>query len=64
MSYENKYHELDKRVSKNIMKEFEGKTISHECPSCWGEGFFTINDDKNTEKCNRCSGTGVVKYQY
>ncbi len=38
MSYQNKYHDLDKSISKRIMKEFKGKIIESVCPDCKGIG--------------------------
>lgn len=54
----NKYEELDKEVSKKIMKEFEGKVIEHMCADCHGEGFTERG------KCKNCKGTGSVFIEY
>lgn len=29
-----KYFELDKKVTKQIMQEFHGVVVEHECPTC------------------------------
>ena len=59
MSEENKYAELDKAISKKIMKEFKGKIIDHECPSCGGIGILRTGED-----CENCNGKGSFSIEY
>ncbi len=53
-----KYIEIDKSITKQIMKEFKGKVIDHVCDSCLGKRLI------NGIKCYNCSGEGSYKIQY
>ena len=57
-----KYEELDKAMSKKIMKELEGQVIEHACPDCDGEG--AIYNLGKAKKCKNCNGTGGIKIKY
>lgn len=48
----NKYEDLDKQVSKEIMSEFKGKHIEHVCQECNGSG------------CENCDGNGSYTIEY
>jgi hypothetical protein len=50
----NRFEELDKHVSREIMKEFEGQIITSECPFCRGKG----------EDCEECDGSGELDIEY
>jgi len=47
-----KYHEIDKAMSKKIMSDFHGKTTEVVCPDCKGK------------KCKECNHTGAVMYEW
>ena len=59
MPTQNKYEELDKQVSKQIMKEFKGKCIEHVCDECEGKGSIPFGGD-----CKNCKGTGTITIEY
>lgn len=46
------FKELDKAMSKKIMQEFEGQTITSKCPDCKGIG------------CEYCDYDGKIEMQY
>jgi hypothetical protein len=54
-----KYTDLDKSISKEILKEFKGKVIPEVCMCCKGEKKNSTGD-----KCNYCGGLGFVNRQY
>lgn len=54
-----KYEEVDKQMTKIIMKEFEGQTIEHVCPECGGTGIY-----RNGEDCQNCNKTGAITIQH
>lgn len=56
---QNKYAELDKHMTKVIMKEFEGQIIEHVCPSCCGTGILRTGED-----CENCNKTGSILIEY
>jgi hypothetical protein len=47
-----KYHETDKEITKEIMKEVEGEEIECQCPYCRGSG------------CDECDETGSIWYEF
>lgn len=55
----NKYFDVDKVISNQIMKEFKGKIIDSICSSCDGKGSF-----KHGSECENCNGIGHYKIQY
>ena len=40
----NKYHELDKQISREIMGEFKGKIVTHKCLHCNGSGKLEVGN--------------------
>lgn len=54
---ENKYHEIDKAISKEIMKEFKGVVIQHECPTCHGKPV-------EGHVCDDCKDDGYYEIEY
>jgi DnaJ-class molecular chaperone len=56
---EEKYYELDKSVSKEIMSQLKGKIIPVTCWGCGGKGKFSCG-----EKCDNCKGDGYYEVQY
>ena len=53
----NKYEEIDKQLSKEIMKEFKDKFVPSICPYC-------KNEEIKVKSCNECTGTGQINYEY
>jgi hypothetical protein len=54
MKQNEKYEDLDKQMSKEIMQEFHGKTVECLCPHCNG----------NTDDCEDCQGEGSIVYEF
>lgn len=52
---EKDYSEVDKAMSKEILKEFKGEIVECDCPTCKG---------KNSSDCQDCQGQGFVAYEY
>lgn len=52
-----KYEDLDKQISKEIMQEVKGKIIEHTCPHCKAEPEFI-------KECQDCNGEGKYSIQY
>lgn len=52
MTYKNKYHELDKGMSNEVMSEFKGKVIDSVCSTCKGSG------------CEHCNQEGHYLVEY
>lgn len=62
---ENKYHELDKSISKQIMKEFKGKSTEVVCPDCHGRKYWEFGNPRTGQlnsviMCDGCNGTGKI----
>jgi DnaJ-class molecular chaperone len=55
---QDKFYELDKRVSKEIMKEFKGVQIDSVCYKCNGE------KEVRGVKCENCNGEGHYVIEY
>lgn len=58
---DNKYYELDKEMSKEVMAQLAGKVVDHICPDCNGEGEHQLTVPI---KCENCNGTGIITIQY
>lgn len=54
----NKYEELDKAMTKEIMPEFKGQVIDSVCAVCKGDGVIS------GKKCDNCEGKGHYKIEY
>lgn len=57
MENNDKYHELDKQITAEIMKEFKGVVVVHECPTCKGKpvkGYV----------CPDCENKGYYSIEY
>jgi len=52
-----KFEELDKQITKQIMKEFEGVVVEHECPTCHAK--FVRG-----HVCDDCKNEGFIKIKY
>jgi len=54
------YKETDKRMSEKIMNEFNGKSWTEQCQTCYGYGTVMKNDISIT--CTNCNGIGYITY--
>lgn len=62
-----KYYELDKTISKEVMGKCKGQIVDSICPYCNGLKYYEVfNSDKSCTHipCENCNGKGHYKIQY
>ena len=63
--YQDKYFELDKKISQQVNVELKGKQVPHICPDCKGTGKQASNMSITGQPvCNNCKGAGHYLIQY
>ncbi len=65
---EDRYHDLDKVVSAEVLSSLKGQVIPEVCPVCRGEGKDGEPGDEPgtgyTWACENCGGSGTINRQY
>lgn len=67
MKQNEKYAELDKQVSKEIMQKLKGSTTECICPYCKGHRYYEIYHQDGScqhEPCEECKGKGTLEYEW
>jgi hypothetical protein len=62
------FADVDKTISKQILREFTGEVIDEICPTCRGERGRTTKDGVSGNQgfvpCEDCQGAGFVSVEY